>query len=609
MTKQLFGWGSGERNALAELGTGNIALPTTIGIDLWASIAATGDFGVNHAIKPDGTLWAWGNGFAYTGLGDTANTAAPTQVGTSTWKMVAATAGGGIHHLAIQSDDSLWAWGNGVFGRLGLGSTTTFTAPQKVGAASWRTVSAAVLHTMGVQTDGTLWGWGDGSEGQRGTGATTQLNSPGQVGVDTDWVFTSCGSQFSHAIKADGTLWGSGKNTSGQIGRGNTSVTNTLVQIGTSTWTMVSGGFDHALGIRTGGTLWAWGSNVGGQLGLSDNIQRTSPVQIGTDTWLTVWAGNNRSFGIKTNGTLWAWGNNGLGRLGLGDSTNRTSPVQVGSDSTWSDVTGGAIHTLALAVAPPLPPARTFAATGVEFITSFPSPTTLFTTQGFLPAQLGAPSGYQLWRAATTGSVTRFSPAYFAFAQASTVSGFRPGNLGTPFGLQFTTSSVNQFCQAFGFTGSLVPPPTSGSLQTRGATGFAVAQLPVPNAVRQQDVSAFAPTIFGLPSVNFVTYAISLDAAQIGAPLLQLTQPMTAPVRQAQFGTPLSSRSRTYFTYGIYRGGRVGRPVGSNRINRAATGFCSVISGTPVGSSRNRTAHLAPGTYFGQALLRRASTC
>ena len=45
---------------------------------------------------------------------------------------------------------------------------------------------------------------------------------------------------------------------------------------------------------------------------------------------------------------LWSWGRNSYGQLGLGDVTNRSSPVHVGSLTTWSGVSGGAFHSLAL---------------------------------------------------------------------------------------------------------------------------------------------------------------------------------------------------------------------------------------------------------------------
>jgi alpha-tubulin suppressor-like RCC1 family protein len=75
----------------------------------------------------------------------------------------------------------------------------------------------------------------------------------------------------------------------------------------------------------------------------------TSPVQVGSDiTWTDVSAGWYHALAIKSDGTLWVWGRNYNGQLGLGDITNRYLPVRVGSDITWTDVSAGYHHTLAI---------------------------------------------------------------------------------------------------------------------------------------------------------------------------------------------------------------------------------------------------------------------
>ena len=45
---------------------------------------------------------------------------------------------------------------------------------------------------------------------------------------------------------------------------------------------------------------------------------------------------------------LLSWGRNNCGQLGLGNITNYSSPKQVGSLTTWSKITAGYFHTIAL---------------------------------------------------------------------------------------------------------------------------------------------------------------------------------------------------------------------------------------------------------------------
>lgn len=265
----------------------------------------------------------------------------------------------------------------------------------------------------------------------------------------------------------------------------------------------------------------------------------------------------------------------------------------------------GIVPTLALGV----PEGRLFQQVFGIGTTAFGTPQNMPIAVGFGPALLGDPSGSQFWRAGSLGLATRFSLAYFAFPQALDASSFTVSKFGNPIGLRFTTSFTDQLCQAFGFTGSFVSTPTASSLQIGGATGFAGTQLPVPDAVLTQGASAFSLVFFGVPSVNFFTYSSGLVQTQFGLPTLQLTQAATNYIQKTRFGSPASSRSRTYTTYGIYRGGRVGHPSGFVRINRTAAGFCSSVSGAPAALFRNHVAHLAPGTNFGAARLTRGITC
>jgi alpha-tubulin suppressor-like RCC1 family protein len=110
------------------------------------------------------------------------------------------------------------------------------------------------------------------------------------------------------------------------------------VQIGTlTTWHQVSSGDSHTLAVKTDGTLWSWGDNsTYGALGLGDTVKRSSPVQVGAlSTWSNIAGGNLFSLATNTNGALWSWGRNAYGQLGLNNTAHRSSPVQVGALTTW----------------------------------------------------------------------------------------------------------------------------------------------------------------------------------------------------------------------------------------------------------------------------------
>jgi alpha-tubulin suppressor-like RCC1 family protein len=126
----------------------------------------------------------------------------PVQVGAlTTWSKVAA---GSYHSLSIQTDGTLWSWGNNNQGQLGQGSSNC-SSPIQVGAlTTWATVSGGGSYTLAVKTDGTLWAWGENSGGQLGQGNTTSRSSPVQIGAATNWLSTgfSAGNTFSLAIRS-----------------------------------------------------------------------------------------------------------------------------------------------------------------------------------------------------------------------------------------------------------------------------------------------------------------------------------------------------------------------------------------------------------------------
>src|SRR5450756_73218 len=90
--------------------------------------------GFSLLIKPDGSLWAWGdNAAGQLGINyDTAKALPiPWRVGTATdWAVVAC---GNAHALALKSDGSLWAWGDNASGQLGLDDKPRRSVPTRVG--------------------------------------------------------------------------------------------------------------------------------------------------------------------------------------------------------------------------------------------------------------------------------------------------------------------------------------------------------------------------------------------------------------------------------------------------------------------------------------------
>ncbi|MEM7375085.1 MAG: HYR domain-containing protein [Bacteroidota bacterium] len=329
-------WAVG-RNHFGQLGIGSTAdqhSPVQVGTDMdWASVEAGGDN--SYALKTDGTLWAWGRNQAHAlGIGNTIQQNSPVQVGTDTdWAMLSAFS---AHVVALKNDGTLWAWGRNNDGQMGNGTTGAFQSSiLQIGSdTDWISVAAGGTHAMAIKSNGTLWVWGSGTHGQLGLGATIQQTTPLQIGSDTDWMSLSANSQSSYGIKSNGTLWAWGRNTNGELGIGSTTSQSSPTQVGTDTdWTEVSGGLFHLIARKTDGTLWAAGEDNSGRLGIGSPAgNQTSPVQIGTDTdWIAIAKGQGvHNLAVKSADNLWAWGGNSFGQVGDGTSNNNVlAPIDL----------------------------------------------------------------------------------------------------------------------------------------------------------------------------------------------------------------------------------------------------------------------------------------
>jgi len=300
----LWVWGA---NFYANLGTNgpNTQTPVTTfaGGNNWKQVS--GGYYYTVAIKTDGTLWTWGNNaYGQLGVNDTTIRSTPvtTLLGGTNWKQVA---GGNTHIAAIKTDGTLWTWGNNGSGQLGINGGVPRSTPVTtiLGGTNWKQVSCGRTHTAAIKTDGTLWLWGEGFWGGLGVNDITNRSTPVTTLLGgTDWKQVSCGYSYTAAIKTDGTLWTWGRNTYGQLGVNDTTDRSTPVTtlLGGTNWKQVSCpgsgsviSTQTAAAIKTDGTLWTWGNNANGQLGVNDTTDRSTPVTtlLGGTNWKQVSAG------------------------------------------------------------------------------------------------------------------------------------------------------------------------------------------------------------------------------------------------------------------------------------------------------------------------------
>jgi len=99
--------------------------------------------------------------------------------------------------------------------------------------------------------------------------------------------------------------------------------------------------------IKTDGTAWSFGQNTWGMLGNNPSYpyaSQSSPVQIGSLTsWSGISTGEKHTVAVRTDGTAWAWGEGGQGQLGINKTSDYASPRQIGSLTNWAKVGTGTI--------------------------------------------------------------------------------------------------------------------------------------------------------------------------------------------------------------------------------------------------------------------------
>ena len=322
-------WGGGGYGRLGNDSTITRSSPvqTISGGTNWSSVSV---HSTSAGIKTDGTLWLWGHGYSgLLGNNSYGRRSSPVQTvsGGTNWKQVGTTED---HIAAIKTDGTLWLWGNGYYGVIGNNSTINRSSPvQTVSATTnWRSISVSIGSTAAIKTDGTLWLWGCGGVGRLGNNSTINRSSPVQtVSATTNWQQVSSGLSTAAAVKSDGTLWMWGGGYFGELGNNSIVDRSSPVQTvsATTDWKQVSAANSFAAAVKTDGTLWIWGARY--------DKRYSSPIQTisGGTNWNSVSAvseANNHVLATKTDGTLWGWGDNFSGQLGI-DLSKEVSNLQI----------------------------------------------------------------------------------------------------------------------------------------------------------------------------------------------------------------------------------------------------------------------------------------
>ncbi len=218
--------------------------------------------------------------------------------------------------------------------------------------------SLGVAHSCAVQRNGVARCWGNGLYGKIGDGTTTERATPVNVLTINNAVQIDVGLEHTCALLADGRVMCWGRNADFQLGTGDNADQLTPVFVKSEETgnpdlagiVEIAVGDYHGCGRRTNGDVWCWGRST--QLGTGvDEIHQRATKSLATNASQLV-AGSLHTCALGADGRVRCWGNDANNQLGNGDSlTNALSPTLVASPTNVVSLGTSRIHTCAVTAA------------------------------------------------------------------------------------------------------------------------------------------------------------------------------------------------------------------------------------------------------------------
>jgi alpha-tubulin suppressor-like RCC1 family protein len=221
------------------------------------------------------------------------------------------------HVLALARDGSVWAWGRGDRGQLGIGPLPTVNfktrsarvepyvpypvrIPDLVGVAA---IGAGAGHSIALMKDGTVRTWGDNKYGQIGDGTSTNRDRPFIVPGVRNAVAIAAGGYGSVAVLTDGTVMEWGANGVNPAPR----LTPAPLPGARGIRSVVAGDF-HAAALTESGEVMTWGGAPHYETGRGGQNANAPGLVKGVTGATSIAAAHSTTIVATSAGRSYTWG-------------------------------------------------------------------------------------------------------------------------------------------------------------------------------------------------------------------------------------------------------------------------------------------------------------
>ncbi len=190
----VYAWGYNLNGQIGNGRIGNANAYTPVAVTGLSSGVTAIAAGASHSMAiQNGELYTWGyNGYGQLGDGTGIDRAVPVPVVGFT-SGVTAIAAGADHSLAVK-DGHVYTWGGNYLGQLGVPVGAPDSTPQEIDPADLTNIvalSAAATTSYALAADGSLWVWGYGGYGELGLGSYNDQSTPQHLLPPAGYAYTS----------------------------------------------------------------------------------------------------------------------------------------------------------------------------------------------------------------------------------------------------------------------------------------------------------------------------------------------------------------------------------------------------------------------------------